>query len=223
MVESDSLIGESVASRVAPSYPHHADAGAQRDAPPRGRAAASPHRRVRRRCAGYQHRGRQGEGRRPAVRRRGTPNGIWIADYAETGSSLIDPATGVVVGEVAGVRHTCEITYARGAVWAPSRTGVLYRVDPVARKITARVKVGGELDDVLVSAELRLGRVRRSGRSVIRVNPRTESRRAPDCVARAGVEAADRGSPRRAAPSGQGRRRAPPSSASTRAPTAPSP
>ena len=91
----------------------------------------------------------------------GTPNGIWIADYAGNRLVLIDPATGVVVGEVAGVRHTCEITYARGAVWAPSRTGVLYRVDPVARKITARVKVGGELDDVLVSAGSVCGRVLR--------------------------------------------------------------
>ena len=70
----------------------------------------------------------------------GTPNGIWIADYAGDRLVRIDPVTGVVAGEVAGVRRTCEITYARGAVWAPSRTGVLYRIDPVARKITARVK-----------------------------------------------------------------------------------
>lgn len=102
----------------------------------------------------------------------GTPNGIWIADYAGNRLVLIDPATGVVVGEVAGVRQTCEITYARGAVWAPSRTGVLYRVDPVARKLTARVRVGGELDDVVVSAGS-VWVVSYGGRSVIRVNPRT--------------------------------------------------
>jgi len=102
----------------------------------------------------------------------GTPSGIWVADYAGNRLVRIDPDSGVVDGEIAGVRQTCEITYARGAVWAPSRTGVLYRVDPVARKITARIQVGGELDDVVAGAGS-VWVVSYGGRSVIRVNPRT--------------------------------------------------
>jgi virginiamycin B lyase len=53
-----------------------------------------------------------------------------------------------------------------------SRTGILYRVDPVAAKVTARIAVGGELVDV-VAASGAVWVVSYGGRSVIRVNPRT--------------------------------------------------
>ncbi len=102
----------------------------------------------------------------------GTPSGVWIADYSGNRLVRIDPETGTVAGQVAGVRSVCELTYARGALWAPSRTGTLYRVDPLARKITARIAVGGELDDVVAAAGS-VWVVSYGGRSVIRVNPRS--------------------------------------------------
>jgi streptogramin lyase len=102
----------------------------------------------------------------------GTPNGVWIADYSGNRLVRIDAMTGTVAGEVPGVRSVCELTYARNALWAPSRTGTLYRVDPVARKITARIAVGGELDDVVAAAGS-VWVVSYGGRSVIRVNPRS--------------------------------------------------
>jgi streptogramin lyase len=101
----------------------------------------------------------------------GTPNGIWVADYAGDRLVRIDPVAGTVAGQVPGVRRVCELTYARGALWAPSRTGVLYRVDPVARRIAARISVGGELVDVVAAAGS-VWVVSYSGCSVIRVNPR---------------------------------------------------
>ena len=110
----------------------------------------------------------------------GTPGGIWVADYAGDRLVRIDPATATVAGRVQGVRRACELTYARGALWVPSRTGVLYRVDPVAGRITARIPVRGELDDVVAAA----GSVwvaEYTGRQVVRVNPRTNrvARRIP--------------------------------------------
>jgi len=102
----------------------------------------------------------------------GTPSGVWVADYAGNRLVRIDPAAGAVAGEVPGVRSVCELTYARGALWAPSRTGTLYRVDPVAGKITARIPVGGELVDVVAAAGS-VWVVSYGSRSVIRVNPRS--------------------------------------------------
>ena len=64
----------------------------------------------------------------------GTPDGIWVADYGGNRIVHIDPATATVVGQVRGIRSVCELTYARGALWAPSRTGVLYRVDPTGAR-----------------------------------------------------------------------------------------
>ncbi len=102
----------------------------------------------------------------------GTPSGIWVADYSGNRLVRIDSDAGVVAGVVPGVRSVCELTYARGALWAPSRTGVLYRVDPVARRIVARIPVGGELDDVVAAAGS-VWVISYGGRSAIRVNPRT--------------------------------------------------
>ncbi len=110
----------------------------------------------------------------------GTPDGIWVADYGGNRIVHIDPATATVVGQVRGIRSVCELTYARGALWAPSRTGVLYRVDPTRGAVTARIPVHGQLVDV-VSAAGSVWVVSYSGRAVIRVNPRTNrvARRIP--------------------------------------------
>ena len=173
MVESDSLIGESVASSSRPSYSRHMARARSAmlllmvalllpvAAAAPGVAAPGTSTVVAKVKVGGQPCGVVG-----------TPHGIWIADYAGNRLVRIDPATGAVGGEVVGVRQTCEITYTHGAVWAPSRTGALYRVDPVARKITARVQVGGDLDDVVATAGS-VWVVSYGGRSVIRVNPRT--------------------------------------------------
>jgi streptogramin lyase len=102
----------------------------------------------------------------------GTPGGIWVADYGGNRLVHIDTATATVVGQVRGIRSVCELTYARGALWAPSRTGVLYRVDPTRGTVTARIPVNGQLVDVVAAAGS-VWVVSYSGRAVIRVNPRT--------------------------------------------------
>jgi len=173
MARSDSLIGESFASRFTPPYPRRMTRARSAMlllaaalllpvvAAASGLAAPGTSTVIAKVEVGGQPCGVVG-----------TPTGVWIADYAGNRLVRIDPATGAVAGEIGGVRQTCEITFARGAVWAPSRTGILYRVDPIARKITARVQVGGELDDVVASAGS-VWVVSYGGRSVIRVNPRT--------------------------------------------------
>ena len=198
--------------------PSSHDPGAQHEARPRGRAAASRRsRRIRPRRARGQHRGRQGEGRWSAARassalRRGSGSPTTRAS-ASFASTLRPARRGRGRRSPPGVRDHVRAGRRVGAV--PHRHLVLRRS---GRTEDRRPGPGRWRARRCRSQRgLRVGRVLRR-RLGDRVNPRTNrvARRIALPGARGGGSG---GSPRRAAPCGRGRRRAPPCSASIHART----
>lgn len=105
----------------------------------------------------------------------GTPDAVWVSDYAGAALIRIDRASGER-STVAIPASPCELTYARGSLWVTTRSRVLVRVDPLTRRVVARIPVGIESDDVTAAAGSIWVANYRSA-TVTRVDPRTNKAR----------------------------------------------
>lgn len=102
----------------------------------------------------------------------GTPTGIWVSDHGNGRLLQLDPTTGAVKGRLRIAPTPCELTYARGALWVTTRAGVLVRVDPVSRRVVAKIPVGTDSNDVVAGAGS-IWVANYGSRTVSRVNPRS--------------------------------------------------
>jgi streptogramin lyase len=101
----------------------------------------------------------------------GTPDAVWVSDFEAASLVRIDRVTGAQ-SRLTVPPFPGELTYARGALWVTTRSKVLVRVDPVARRVVARIPVGDTSDDVTAAAGSIWVANYRSA-TVSRVNPRS--------------------------------------------------
>ncbi len=100
-------------------------------------------------------------------------NLLWVTNQDGT-LSAVDPATNAVAGaKVTGDRDLDAVAIAPDAVWATSFSrGTLLKIDPVARRVLRRVRLGGEGAGVLVLGRSVYASVYDAG-LVVRVNAAT--------------------------------------------------